>query len=97
LKRASHILLPAVMALLLAGAGDAVACATCFGRSDSEMARGMNMGIMSLMAVIGLVLAGLVSFFVYVAKRAAAQEAKDAISGGFPDNPEDFSTDQDLA
>ena len=42
------------------------ACTACYGQSDSPMAQGMNWGIMSLLAVIGCVLAGIASFFVYV-------------------------------
>lgn len=48
------------------------ACATCFGRSDSALAQGMNMGILSLLCVIGGVLAGVVVFFIGLARRAAA-------------------------
>ena len=46
------------------------ACAACFGKSDSKMAEGMNWGIMFLLVVVGLVLAGISAFFVYIAKRA---------------------------
>ncbi|MEK7686721.1 MAG: hypothetical protein AAB466_15000 [Verrucomicrobiota bacterium] len=49
----------------------AFACAVCFGKSDSAMAQGMNMGIFSLMAVIISVLVGIAGFFVCLAKRAA--------------------------
>ncbi len=35
------------------------------------MARGMNWGIMTLLAVIGCVLGGIVSFFVYLGWRSA--------------------------
>ena len=41
------------------------------------MAHGMNWGIMSLLAVIGTVLMGVASFFVYLARRAAAMPADD--------------------
>ena len=47
------------------------ACAACFGRSDSQLAKGMNMGIFSLLAVIVCVLAGIASFGVYTVRRAA--------------------------
>ena len=49
-----------------------LACAACYGASDAPMARGMNWGILSLLAVIGAVLAGFAVFFVYLARRAAA-------------------------
>ncbi len=62
------------MGVVLAGGLGALsraqACATCFGASDSAMAQGMNMGIMSLLGVIGTVLLGVVSFFGYLAWRA---------------------------
>jgi hypothetical protein len=47
------------------------ACAACYGQSDSAMAKGMNMGIFSLLAVIVTVLGGIAGFFVYLAKRSA--------------------------
>ena len=47
------------------------ACAACFGKSDSPMAQGMNMGIFSLLAVIVSVLAGVAGFFIYLACRGA--------------------------
>jgi cbb3-type cytochrome oxidase subunit 3 len=49
----------------------------------------MNMGIMSLLVFIGLVLAGVVSFFVYVAKRTAALEARQALEDGSDDSSTD--------
>jgi homoserine acetyltransferase len=39
------------------------------------MAKGMNLGILSLLAVIGVVLGGVVSFFVYLAKKSATVSA----------------------
>jgi hypothetical protein len=51
------------------------ACAACFGKSDSPMARGMNMGIFSLLAVVVTVLSGVAGFFIYLARRSA-QAAK---------------------
>jgi hypothetical protein len=49
-----------------------MACAACFGKSDSNMARSLNAGILSLMAVIGTVLLGAASFFVFLSRKAAA-------------------------
>jgi hypothetical protein len=51
------------------------ACAACAGQSDSPMAKGMNIGILSLLAVIGMVLGGVVSFFVYLGTRSAGAAA----------------------
>lgn len=47
------------------------ACAACFGKSDSSMAHGMNVGILSLLAVIVTVLSMLAGFFIFLAKRSA--------------------------
>ncbi len=52
-----------------------LACAACFGQSDSAMAQGMNWGILSLLGIIVLVLGGVAAFFVYLAKRSAALAA----------------------
>ena len=55
-----------------------LACAACYGASDSSMAQGMNWGIFSLLGVIGLVLGGVVAFFIFLARRAAAVAAQAA-------------------
>ena len=52
-----------------------VACAACTGQSDSAMAKGMNLGILSLLAVVGVVLGGVASFFVYLGKKSATVAA----------------------
>jgi len=67
--------LPVALLAIVAQPRAVLACAACYGQSDAPMAHGMNWGIMSLLVVIGCVLAGVASFFVYLAKRAAALEA----------------------
>jgi len=47
------------------------ACAACFGQSDSDLAKGMNMGIFSLLVVVISVLGGIAAFFVYLARKSA--------------------------
>jgi hypothetical protein len=47
------------------------ACATCFGRSDSALAEGMNMGILVLLGVILSVLCAFAAFILYLSRRAA--------------------------
>jgi hypothetical protein len=59
-------------AMLMASAPALLACAACFGKSDSAMARSLNASIFTLMGVVGVVLTGAASFFVFLAKRAAA-------------------------
>ncbi len=54
-----------------------LACAACYGQSDSAMARGMNWGIASLLAIILLVLGGIGAFFIHLARRSAVLAARD--------------------
>jgi hypothetical protein len=55
-----------------------LSCSACFGRSDSPLAQGMNMGILSLLIVVVFVLGGVAAFFIYLAKKAAATAAINA-------------------
>ena len=65
-------------ALALAAAPQSVlACATCFGKSDSDLAKAMNWGIVSLLAVVVIVLGGIAAFFIYLARRAAIPAAAE--------------------
>ena len=59
----------ASLAVMLPGA--ASACASCFGQSDSPMAKGMNAGIFTLLLVITSVLVTVAIFFAYILRRAA--------------------------
>ena len=61
-----------VIVVLLFSPDTAQGCAACFGRSDSKMAQGMNMGIFALLAVIFCVLSALAAFMVFLVRRAAA-------------------------
>ena len=63
----------AVAALMLPAS--ASACATCFGKSDSAMAQGMNAGILTLLLVIMSVLLAIAIFFAYILRRAARLNA----------------------
>jgi len=53
-------------------APSALACAACFGKSDSPLAEGMNWGIFALLGFIGVVLSGFAGVGIYFAKRSAA-------------------------
>jgi hypothetical protein len=53
------------------------ACAACFGKSDSSMAQGLNMGIFSLLAVVLFVLGGFVALIIFLARRGAAYAAQN--------------------
>jgi hypothetical protein len=68
----------AVAALLTVGtfhAPAALACAACFGKSDSPLAQGMNWGIFALLGCISMVLSGFAGFGIYLARRSAAAAA----------------------
>jgi hypothetical protein len=47
------------------------ACAACYGQSDSPLAEGMNWGILSLLAVVLVIWAGIGAAVVHFARRAA--------------------------
>ena len=47
-----------------------LACATCYGQSDSKLAEGMNWGILTLMVVVYGVLIGIAGFFAYIIYRS---------------------------
>jgi len=64
--------------LMVSHAPSALACAACFGKSDSALAQGMNSGIYVLLGFIGVVLSGFAGFGIYLAKRSAAVAAASA-------------------
>lgn len=69
--RLSNLAVLGVVCLLgLLNPIEASACATCFGKSDSSLAQGMNMGILCLLGVLAVVLGSVASFFVYLARRS---------------------------
>ncbi len=47
-----------------------LACAACYGASDSPLAKGMNWGIFSLLGVVVVVLSSIATFFVFLAKKS---------------------------
>jgi heme/copper-type cytochrome/quinol oxidase subunit 2 len=75
-----HRLLIALTVLLavLANPPSVLACAACYGQSDSALAQGMNWGIFTLLGVIGFVLVGVAGFFVFIIRRAATVAAQQA-------------------
>ena len=66
--------LMAGLLIAVAATPSALACATCYGASDSPLAQGMNWGILTLLGFIGAVLFGIVAFFVHVGRNAARLE-----------------------
>jgi hypothetical protein len=74
MKRIQAFILIAAAAMLASPTG-AMACAACFGKSDSNMAKSVNAAIFSLMGVIVTVLIGAASFFVFLSRRSATSAA----------------------
>jgi hypothetical protein len=68
----SKFLLAGLAAGLAGHANSALACAMCFGKSDSPLAKGMNWGIFSLLAVVACVLSGVAGVGIFFAKKSAA-------------------------
>ena len=69
-----------MVAILIGGLPSAArACAACYGQSDSPLAQGFNWGILSLLAVVVCVLGAITGFFVFLARRAAAQAAAKVV------------------
>jgi hypothetical protein len=69
----------ALLALIVLHPVTSQACAVCFGKSDSAMAKGMNMGIFALLTCITVVLATLATFFIFLAVRASKHPQRDAM------------------
>jgi drug/metabolite transporter (DMT)-like permease len=49
-----------------------LACAACYGRSDSPLASAMNWGIFTLLGVVITVLVSIAGFFFYIIRRETA-------------------------
>lgn len=75
--RSSWSLVAAAAWGMMVFASNASACATCYGQTDSPLGRGLTWGILALLTVVGGVIAGICSFFVFVARRASKLDAED--------------------
>jgi hypothetical protein len=67
----NKLFLAALAVVLALPANSALACAACYGKSDSPLAKGMNWGIFSLLGVVVCVLSGVAGVGVYFAKKSA--------------------------
>ena len=65
----------------------ALACATCYGASDSPLAQGMNWGIITLLGVVGSVLFGIAAFFVDIGIKSARMNAAAPAQNPTDSNP----------
>ncbi len=78
--------LPIVMLGLLLLSPEVLGCATCYGQSDSDLAKGMNWGIITMIFVVYLVVFGIIGFFVFIVRRSALASGEDSteVSGEIP-------------
>ncbi len=54
-----------------------LACSACYGDPNSSMSKGLTWGISALLVVVVGVLAGISTFFVYVAKKSPTEKDKE--------------------
>ena len=72
---------------LMLHANPALACAACYGKSDSSLATGMNWGIFALLGCISMVLVGFAGFGVFLMRRSAAVNATTNPETSVPPTP----------
>ena len=68
-----------IVAAWLAVPGAAVACATCYGAADSPMTQGMNNGILTLIALVGVVYVGIGKVFLDFRRRSKRLNEKATV------------------
>jgi hypothetical protein len=49
-----------------------LACSVCYGDPDAPMTKGLTWAIVALVGVIGVVLSGVVAFFVHAARKSSS-------------------------
>ncbi len=59
---------------ILLMAQPALACSVCFGDPNSQMTQGVQAGVLVLLGVVGVVLAGIASLLIFWMRRAAHLE-----------------------
>jgi hypothetical protein len=74
--------LAALLATALLRPDSLLACAACYGQSDSPLAKAMNWGIFTLLGFVVCVLGGITMFFVHVGRKSANVRAAE--SGEMP-------------
>ncbi len=76
-KRLLKLALPILIGLAsLLIAQPALACSVCFGDPNSPMTHGVQAGMLVLLGVVGVVLTGLASLFLFWMRRAAHLKAQ---------------------
>jgi hypothetical protein len=69
-------LLTVAAAVAVSAGQSAMACAACYGKSDSSLAKGMNWGIFSLLGVVVSVLGSIAAMSFVLARRASTVSLK---------------------
>jgi len=64
-----RMLLAAAIAAAALAPSPLLACAACYGKSDSALAQGMNWGIFTLLGVVLTVLTCILVFFVHIIRK----------------------------
>ena len=81
-RRYSRLAIGAAFTVGLLAPSPLLACAACYGKSDSALASGMNWGIFTLLGVVLTVLACVAVFFVHIVRK---EESDDQTPP--PENP----------
>ena len=69
------MLLAALLCAIVLSPAVAPACSVCYGDPDSSQTKGLMWGIAVLLGVVGTVLGGITTFFVYLAKKSPAESS----------------------
>jgi heme/copper-type cytochrome/quinol oxidase subunit 2 len=72
-----------LLALLFAAVDSARACSVCYGDTQAPMSKGLTWAITALVIVVGIVLAGVVAFFVRTVRHGETG-TDEPISGPAP-------------
>lgn len=64
-----YLSLPLLWAIFILP-NSASACAVCFGAPDSPIAKAVSWSVIALLGIVMIVLTGVATFFIYLAKRA---------------------------
>ena len=70
MKCRTAIIKGVVLTGILAQSRTASACAVCFGASDKSVTFGLAAAILSLLAILVCIFAGVISFFINIHKRS---------------------------
>jgi hypothetical protein len=86
--RIGKFLLAGFVATLALRASPVLACAACYGKSDSPLAAAMNWGIFSLLGVVVSVLSCFAAFGVFLVRRAASVNGNASTGAATDSAPE---------